>query len=267
MRHPATVLIVACMLSVALLASCAQQSWTAQDVDALAQRYASTQIEEWGLARGSPREKKLRDLAAKALSDEAVVAAARVKPSAESWDDWGERLSNEGMLFLDGDSLLKFFSAKARLFNDASDTECAAGAKLLVPTEASGPLLTALTKSGTKADNGQLRAVWRQRLARVPEDDFDTLTQIPTSAALTRAKRIAEPLPPMTTSERARVMRVLEAYIARGLSAQEQRDLLNVAESGDPTAMCKLVRLLTTAQSRLPNTDAAFGLRVFLPSE
>jgi hypothetical protein len=124
---------VLCLVVAVLLAACASTTptgqWTPQDIDALAREYAASAIENWGLAKGSPREAKLRGLAVRLLSSESVQAAARNKPAAESWADWGNRIESEGLTHLSDDALRRFFGAQARLYNDATDTECTAYAR------------------------------------------------------------------------------------------------------------------------------------------
>jgi len=250
------------VLAAGLLASCAQMP-SPGDIEGRAKAWAESEIEQYGLARGSPREAKLRSLAVRTLSDESFIAASRTKPSHESWNDWEARLTNEGANFIDGDVLLRFLRAKARLFSEATDEECVAGVQMATNNESQSPILDAISKATNREVHPQVRAVWRQRVARISEEDFDALSEVPMLAKLARAKRIGEPLPVFSPSEHARVRHILESLMIGSASVSSQKKMVDAAVSGDPLALCNVVRQLTTAQSRLSSADARIGLQVF----
>lgn len=259
---------VICLFLAVLLAACAPMAppmqFTPQEIDRLAREYAASRIEEWGLAKGSPREAKLRAQSAKALSNESLQAAARSKPAAESWSDWGTRLVSEGATYISDDTLRRYFAAKARMVNEATDAECVAYAQISIASNAPGSFGAALRQRMGADAEGTSRAVWRQRLARVSEVDFDAFIEAELEATLARARRINEPPTILSPSEMERGLKSLEPHFPTSISAQKTEEIFKGVESNDPMAVCTFVRILTTAQSRVSGPDASLGLRVFV---
>jgi hypothetical protein len=256
----------AALVAVGLLASCAQTlspTLSPADIDARARKWSESAIEDYGLAKGSPREGKLRALAVRLLTDGSFVAALGAKPAATDLSEWEQSLGNEGANFLDGETLLRFFRAKARLLSEATDEECVSGVQVLTNNVSSSPILDAISKATKREVHPQVRAVWRQRLARISEEDFDALTEVPVLAMLARARRINDPLPSIAPSDHARVRQAFESQMSANLSASSQKSLIDAALAGDPMAQCKVARLLSAAQSRLSSADARIGLQLF----
>lgn len=259
---------VICLLVAIVVAACAPMSptrqMTPQGIDSLAKDFAASRIEEWGLVKGSPREAKLHSLAVQLLSNEAFQVAARHKPMEESWEDWGARLVNEGAMYLPDDSLHRAAEAKARMLNEATDAECMAFARLLASgVNGPGSFAAALGQKVGIDSDATSRAVWRQRLARVSEQDFDALMQAEFDATLARARRVNDPPMRLTSSEKDRAWKSLDPHFPKSLSSTRVAELLDKAETGDPIALCAVARIISTAQSRVSGQDAGLALRFF----
>lgn len=260
--------VVLCLFVGVLSAACAPmlptRQFTPQDIDSMAREYATRQIEEWGLVKGSPREAKLHRAAAQVLSNESFQTAARKKPNGETWDEWESRLLSEGLTYLSDDTLRRAFGASSRMLNDATDAECIAFAHTAYLTDTAAPFVAALRQRFAGDALGPFAAVWRQRLARISEEDFDTLIQTQVEARLARSNRVNDPPAVLSPAEIERGMKSLEPHLPVQMSAQSTKELFGGVESKDPMAICTLARIIFTAKSRVSGPDASLGLRVFL---
>jgi len=239
-------------LTVALSATaCAPVAqWSPGQVDSVADKIASAAIEQWGLSKGVPREAKLRDESKRLLSDPAFAAAMNKRPQWVASEDWINRLELEGYPLLTDDELRRFLGASSRLLNEATDAECAAFMRL---------------KSGDFGPRaGADGAIWRQRLARISEDDFDIYTRTQTDALLARARRIDEL--PVTLSE-AEYMSGLDALAP--YFPEVTRKKIEPFLDKDPTKLtpmeaCTLKRAMLSAQSQVRGATAGLSLRLLL---
>jgi hypothetical protein len=101
-------LTAACGAIMALMfSSCANPvnvGSSSTDIELMAKRWAESAITDFGLAKGSPREAKLRNLATTVLKDEYFMAALRAKPANVDPNEWEAQLESEGALLLDGEA-------------------------------------------------------------------------------------------------------------------------------------------------------------------
>jgi hypothetical protein len=210
-----------------------------QDPDVAARAYAAIAVETWGLSRGTPREEKLRQYALKMFSDPEFIAATKSKPVSESWDEWENRMEREGLTFLSDDSLRRIYGAKSRMLNEASDRECAAFVEVSMPP----------ASRNSQARQAELLGRWHQRLARISEEDFETLSQAHFDAIIARAREINRPLIG------------LGPFLPSNLTAQDKALFHAGPGSAEPAAHCKFLQIISTAQSQVIGPDAYYSLR------
>lgn len=238
------------MYAVLLLTACAPvRPLTDAEIAARADAFAAEQIGNWGLARGLPREARLRSLFAELLSDRDFQASSRARPSTVSATEWGDRLEIEGLGFLPDEVLRKWHGAVARLFIDASDAECVSYMK-----RSGGKLSLAYAFSGSDS------AIWKQRLARVSDEDFDILTRIEIEALVVRSRRISEPPIHLSRAQARLAMEGLVPYV----SSDDYQWIAkqNGTEDFTPIDSCRFWRAISNAQNQVSGPNASLSLRL-----
>lgn len=250
------------LLAVSLtLGGCSSSpSMTPAQLASVTQEAAATLASEWGLAPGLPREAKLRGWVSNFLASPAVIEAAAEKPASTSWKQWGEGLAADGLPLFSDDVLRGFLSARARLFTHATDAECAA--KMRIDTGRVSP---------TDAN------IWRQRLARVSEADFENLVSAISEAIVLRAGRRTVPPFRLTETQRQLGWLAILDGARRTLGAREVSFVsatLTRVQSGTqtletlpPAELCDLMRMIDSGAAAASGPNAGLALRVLFDPE
>lgn len=242
-------------LSLALGGCRSSPSLTPPQLASATQEVAATLTSEFGLAPGLPRETKLRGWISNFLASPAVMEAATEKPASTSWKQWGEGLAADGLPQFSDEVLRRFLSARARLFTEATDAECAA--KMRVDT-GRGSLIDA--------------DIWRQRLARVSEDDFENLVRtIYEAAALRAGQRSDQPFRLNETEKGLGMQAILDAARKAQGAAEVSFVLATVRrvetgtqrpESLPPRELCDLMRTINLGAAAASGASAGMAMRL-----
>ena len=242
-------------LSLALGGCGSSPSMTSAQLASLAQQVAAIEASEWGLAPGLPRETKLRGWVSNLLASPSVMEAAKEKPASMSWKQWGEGLAADGLPLFSDEVLRRFLSARARLHSEATDAECAA--KMRVDTGRGSPI---------DAD------IWRQRLARVSEDDFENLVRTIYEATALRAGQHSDrPFRLNETEKGLGMQAILDAARKTHGAAEVSFVLATVRrvqtgtqrpESLPPGELCDLMRTINSGAATASGPNTGVALRV-----
>lgn len=242
-------------LSLALGGCGSSPSLTPDQLASVTQQVAATLASEWGLAPGLPREAKLRGWISNVLASPAAIEAATEKPASKPWKQWTEELAADGLPLLSDDVLRAFLSAKARLSTEATNAECAA--KMRIDTGRGSPI---------DAD------IWRQRLARVSEVDFENLNRTTYEAIVLRAGRRTDPPFRLNETERGLgIQAILDAARKTQGAAEVSFVLATVRrvvtgtqrpESLPPAELCDLARTIYSGAASASGPSAGMALRV-----
>jgi hypothetical protein len=227
-----------------------------QQLASAAQSAAAAIAAEWGLAPGLPRESQLQSWLQDLYANPAIQTAAAGKPSKLQWEDWGKQMVSEGLPLLSDDELRAYLQAKSRLLSDATDVECAAA-------------VNTFTDRASEQD----RNVWRQRLARVSDADFERLNKTDFRAFVVRASRSSEVPYSQNEYSQEKALRAIVAAAEQIQSPAQTKGLLDAIQGMQmqqrPDAvtasmLCSFLRVMWMASAQATGPNAELAVRYFL---